>query len=61
MKPNPRSRFRSRFANRFLHKFVWSLEQWGRIGCVGCGRCTHACTAKIANPVEVYNALAEGK
>ena len=27
----------------------------GQIACVGCGRCITACTAKIANPVEVYN------
>jgi sulfhydrogenase subunit beta (sulfur reductase) len=29
----------------------------GEIACVGCGRCITACTAKIANPVEVYNEL----
>ena len=47
MKPNPRARFRSRFANRFLHKFVWSLEQWNALGCVGCGRCFDACPGAI--------------
>ena len=31
----------------------------GEIACVGCGRCVTACTAKIANPVEVYNKLVE--
>ncbi len=31
----------------------------GQIACVGCGRCITACTAKIANPVEVYNRLME--
>jgi len=47
MKPNPRARFRSRFANRFLHKFVWSLQQWDMLGCVGCGRCVEACPGRI--------------
>jgi formate hydrogenlyase subunit 6/NADH:ubiquinone oxidoreductase subunit I len=47
MKPNPRAHFRSRFANRFLHKFVWSLEQWNLLGCVGCGRCFDACPGAI--------------
>jgi len=46
-KPNPRARFRTRFANRFLHKYAWSPEQWGMLGCVGCGRCTDACAAGI--------------
>ncbi len=31
----------------------------GQIACVGCGRCITACTAKIANPVDVYNQLME--
>lgn len=47
MKPNPRAQFRTRFANRFLHKFLWSLQQWDTLGCVGCGRCFDACPGVI--------------
>ncbi|MBN1490842.1 MAG: 4Fe-4S dicluster domain-containing protein [Phycisphaerae bacterium] len=47
MKPNPRAQFRSRFANRFLHKYLWSPQQWDKLGCVGCGRCTEACAGRI--------------
>jgi len=32
-----------------------------QIACVGCGRCITACVTKIANPVEIYNRLAEGQ
>lgn len=46
-KPNPRAQLRTRFANRYLHKFAWSPQQWGRLGCVGCGRCSEACPGRI--------------
>jgi len=47
MKPNPRARLSARFSNRFLHKYAWSPKQWGRLGCVGCGRCSEACLGEI--------------
>ncbi|MCE5185658.1 MAG: 4Fe-4S dicluster domain-containing protein [Planctomycetaceae bacterium] len=54
--------FRKKRADRFRHrlyrkgKYVPAKID-GQIACVGCGRCITACTAKIANPVEVYNEL----
>lgn len=56
--------FRKQRADRFRHrlyrkgKYVPS-KIGGQIACVGCGRCITACTAKIANPVTVYNRLME--
>lgn len=56
--------FRKKRADRFRHrlyrkgKYVPS-KIGGQIACVGCGRCINACTAKIANPVEVYNTILE--
>ncbi|MCI0498421.1 MAG: 4Fe-4S dicluster domain-containing protein [Planctomycetales bacterium] len=56
--------FRKNRSARFRHrlyrkgKYVPS-KIGGQIACVGCGRCVSACTAKIANPVDVYNTLLE--
>ena len=47
MKPTPRPKLRSRLANRVLHKFTYSPEQYGLLGCVGCGRCVDACLGAI--------------
>jgi len=58
--------FRKSVVDRYLHryyrkgKYVPSKIN-GQIACVGCGRCITACVANIANPVEVFNRLAEGK
>jgi sulfhydrogenase subunit beta (sulfur reductase) len=46
-KPSPRPRLRSRFANRLLHKYAFGPQQFGAVGCVGCGRCIEACFGKI--------------
>jgi len=43
VKPNPRAELRSRLENRILHKFAWFPESFGRLACVGCGRCIDAC------------------
>jgi len=54
-RPTREERFRHRYYRK--GKYLW--ERMGQIACVGCGRCTSACTAGIADPVEVYNALLE--
>jgi len=55
--------FRGNLADRFRHRYYrkgkYVPEKIGEVACVGCGRCIRACTAKIANPVEVYNKLVE--
>lgn len=61
-----RHNFRSNRADRYRHRYYrkgkYIPEKIGEVACVGCGRCITACTAKIANPVEVYNKLVdEGK
>ncbi|MCX7804035.1 MAG: 4Fe-4S dicluster domain-containing protein [Planctomycetota bacterium] len=48
----------SRLRHRIFRKGKWIKEQQGRMGCVGCGRCDRACTAKIS-VVEIYTQLAE--
>jgi len=50
-----------RFRHRYYRKGKYLHDLHGQIACVGCGRCVSACVAKIANPVEIYNRLAEGK
>jgi ferredoxin len=51
-----------RYRHRYYRKGKYVAEKIGQVACVGCGRCITACTAKIANPVEVYNKLVdEGK
>ena len=47
MKLSPRPRLSSRLANRVLHKFTYSPQQYGLLGCVGCGRCVDACLGAI--------------
>lgn len=52
--------FREHRSNRLRHRFYrkgkYMLEDYGRVGCVGCGRCVRACLVKI-DPVEVFNTL----
>ena len=43
MKATPRPELPRRFENRVRHKFEWFKENIGRIGCVGCGRCSEVC------------------
>ncbi len=47
----------ARLRHRFNRKAKWLLERFGKLGCVGCGRCDRNCLAKI-NSVEVYTQLA---
>ena len=57
---NFRERQAARYRHRYYRKGKYLWDRLGDIACVGCGRCITACTAKIANPVEVYNRLLEG-
>lgn len=54
--------FRKTAANRLRHRLFrkgkYLRERFGLSGCVGCGRCAHACTAKIASPAETLNEIA---
>ncbi len=49
----------SRFRHRIFRKGKYVLERFGKMGCVGCGRCTIACLAEIASPIEAFNAIDE--
>ena len=52
----------ARFRHRYYRKGKYvPAKIGGQIACVGCGRCITACVANIANPVEVFNRLAEEK
>lgn len=50
-----------RYRHRYYRKAKYVPEKIGELSCVGCGRCITACVSKIANPVEVYNRVAEVK
>lgn len=56
---NFRSNRAARYSHRYYRKGKYSWDMYGEIACVGCGRCITACTAGIANPVEVFNTLME--
>jgi NAD(P)H-flavin reductase/formate hydrogenlyase subunit 6/NADH:ubiquinone oxidoreductase subunit I len=49
----------SRFRHRIYRKGKYVLERYGKLGCVGCGRCSIACLSEIASPLEAFNAVAE--
>ncbi len=56
--------FRKQRADRFRHRIYRKAKYvpakiGGQIACVGCGRCVAACLPDIANPVNVFNQLAE--
>ncbi len=40
---NPRESQAQRWRQRVYHKFSYYPERYGRLGCVGCGKCTRAC------------------
>lgn len=54
---NFRERRSDRLRHRMFRKGKYILEDYGRMGCVGCGRCDRACVAKISS-VETYNQIA---
>jgi len=47
-----------RLRHRFFRKGKYLIELFGKVGCVGCGRCTRNCLVHI-NPIEVYNGAYE--
>jgi ferredoxin len=49
----------SRFRHRMYRKGKYVWERYGKLGCVGCGRCASACLAEIASPAETFNTLKE--
>jgi len=49
----------SRFRHRMYRKGKYLWERYGKLGCVGCGRCADACLADIASPAETFNRLKE--
>lgn len=48
-----------RLWHRLRRKGKYMLERWGQLGCVGCGRCIHACLVDIASPVYAWNRLSK--
>jgi NAD-dependent dihydropyrimidine dehydrogenase PreA subunit len=50
---NFRKNASDRVRHRLFRKTVYLRERFGLSGCVGCGRCTVACTADIASIVEM--------
>jgi ferredoxin len=50
---NFREQKAARFRHRLFRKGKYLADRLGVFGCVGCGRCADACTADIANPVEI--------
>lgn len=55
---NFRKHRKSRQQHRFLRKFCYPVKKYNRYFCVGCGRCTRTCMAKI-NLIETINLLAK--
>jgi len=44
---NPRSTKEARLRQRFYHKLLYFPQQFGDLGCVGCGRCIRSCPVNI--------------
>lgn len=44
---NPRPTQTERLRQRVSHKFKYLVEEFGRMGCTGCGRCVEACPVNI--------------
>jgi len=52
---NPRRSQTERLRQRISHKFKYLVEEFGRQGCTGCGRCVEACPVNI----DIRQVLAE--
>jgi len=48
-----------RYRHRFMRKTTYLNEKLGVPACVGCGRCSGACTADIADPVRTIKKIME--
>ena len=44
---NPRPTRKERMRQRIMHKFSYSVQQYRRIFCVGCGRCVAQCPVNL--------------
>ena len=44
---NPRPTGKERWRQRLMHKFCYSVESYGEVGCVGCGRCVVNCPVNL--------------
>lgn len=44
---DPRGNKGAKLRQRFYHKLLYMPEQWGAMGCVGCGRCVRSCPVNI--------------
>jgi len=44
---NPRPTVKERFRQRIMHKFSYMIDDYGQIGCVGCGRCVTECPVNL--------------
>lgn len=44
---NPRPSQKERTRQRFMHKFSYSVDNYGELFCVGCGRCIKHCPVNI--------------
>ena len=47
----------ARFRHRIMRKATYLNEKLGGPACVGCGRCSAACTADIADPVRIIDRI----
>ena len=48
-----------RMRHRIMRKMVYLNDRLGSQACVGCGRCSIACTADIADPVNIVRRIME--
>ncbi|NUM33151.1 MAG: 4Fe-4S dicluster domain-containing protein [Candidatus Brocadiae bacterium] len=46
-----------RLKHRIFRKGKYIIDKFGMAGCVGCGRCSQACVANIASPVDIVQEL----
>ena len=53
---NPRKDRSERLRNRMFDKFSYYPQNWGLIGCVGCGRCIEFCPVNI-DLIEILNKI----